>query len=58
MGDLLYEEHSRGKRDLSHVVEMYKKAALKNDPQVRHTWPEQSDRISTDEIIDYYVYWH
>ncbi|XP_060744418.1 protein sel-1 homolog 3 [Tachysurus vachellii] len=33
MGDLLYEEHAQGKRDLSHVVEMYKKAALKNDPQ-------------------------
>ncbi|KAG7321594.1 hypothetical protein KOW79_014452 [Hemibagrus wyckioides] len=33
MGDLFYEEHTRGSRDLSDVVEMYKKAALKNDPQ-------------------------
>ncbi|XP_026790526.3 protein sel-1 homolog 3 [Pangasianodon hypophthalmus] len=33
MGDLFYEEHTRGKRDLSDVAEMYKKAALKNDPQ-------------------------
>ncbi|XP_060753754.1 protein sel-1 homolog 3 isoform X2 [Neoarius graeffei] len=33
MGDLFYEEHALGKRDLSDVAEMYKKAALKNDPQ-------------------------
>lgn len=34
MGDLLYVEHTLGKRDLSDVVEMYKEAALKNNPQV------------------------
>ncbi|KAF5899369.1 protein sel-1 3-like, partial [Clarias magur] len=33
MGDLFYEEHTQGKRDLSDVAEMYKKAALENDPQ-------------------------
>ncbi|XP_072547841.1 protein sel-1 homolog 3 [Salminus brasiliensis] len=33
MGDLFYEEHTRGKRDLSAAVEMYREAALKNDPQ-------------------------
>lgn len=53
MGDLFYEEHTLGKRDLSDVAEMYKKAALKNDPQVTHTWPEQSNCISLDEIITF-----
>ncbi|KAI5099354.1 protein sel-1-like 3 isoform X1, partial [Silurus meridionalis] len=33
MGDLFYEEHTLGKRDLADVAEMYKRAALKNDPQ-------------------------
>ncbi|XP_066533515.1 protein sel-1 homolog 3 [Hoplias malabaricus] len=33
IGDLLYEEHTRGKRSLSDAAEMYKKAALKNNPQ-------------------------
>lgn len=51
IGDLFYEEHTRGSRALSDVVEMYKKAALKNDPQVTHTWPEQSDCINLDMII-------
>ncbi|KAL7832169.1 hypothetical protein AOLI_G00297170 [Acnodon oligacanthus] len=33
MGDLFYEEHTRGKRDLSDAAEMYKEAALRNNPQ-------------------------
>lgn len=53
MGDLLYVEHTLGKRDLSDVVEMYKEAALKNNPQVSHTWPDLSKCISPDEIIPF-----
>lgn len=39
MGDLLYDERAQGGRDLSDVAELYKKAALKNDPQVTLTHP-------------------
>lgn len=51
MGDLFYEEHRRGKRDISDIAEMYKKAALKNDPQVTHSLLEHSNCISPDEMI-------
>uniref|UniRef100_W5KXC4 Si:dkey-24p1.6 n=1 Tax=Astyanax mexicanus TaxID=7994 RepID=W5KXC4_ASTMX len=33
MGDLLYEKHTEGQGDLSAAAEMYKEAALKNNPQ-------------------------
>lgn len=51
MGDLFYEEHTQGKRDISDIAEMYKKAALKNDPQVTHIRLERSNCISPDEVI-------
>lgn len=34
MGDLLYEGHGDRQKDLFSAAQMYKQAALRNDPQV------------------------
>ncbi|XP_076850945.1 protein sel-1 homolog 3 [Brachyhypopomus gauderio] len=55
LGDLLYEQHSMVRRDLSDAAEMYKRAALLNDPQGWYSLGvlvQQGHRLSATLLSD------